>query len=259
MAGAAPALHHLRMVATPADMPRFLGNTMLEWGTAGVIAAVLLLLTLDNLGINITTLVAGLGIGGVAIALAVQNILGDLFASLSITFDKPFVLGDFLVVDNYMGSVEAIGIKTTRLRSLTGEQIVLSNADLLGSRVRNYQSLKERRVEFGFSVAPTTPRQKAGELPARVRAVIEQQREVRFDRCHFAAIGASSLDYVAVYFVRNPDFNIYMDIQQAINLGILQALEEAKVELAFPRQQLVVPDAVKINAAADAAANADIR
>lgn len=205
-----------------------------------VIWVIVLLLTLDNAGVNITTLVAGLGIGGVAVALAVQTTLGDLLASLSIAFDKPFVIGDFLIVGDFMGSVEAIGIKSTRLRSLTGEQLILSNADLLASRIRNYQSLRERRVVFTVPVSPDTSRDQIRKLVAKIRSFIEKHKDLRFDRCHFAKIGTSSLDLEAVYYVLGADFNKHMDLQQAINLDILEALESEAIEVAYPRQKVLV-------------------
>jgi small-conductance mechanosensitive channel len=200
--------------------------------------AVVALLTLDNLGVDITALIAGLGIGGIAIALAVQNILGDLFASLSITFDKPFVVGDFLIVGEFMGTVENIGIKSTRLRSLTGEQIVIANADLLASRVRNYQRMQERRVVFTLGVIYATQRATLEKIPALVRDAVECQPEVRFDRCHFARYGAYSLDFETVYYVTTPDYNRHMDVQQAILFGIHAAFERAGIEFAFPTQTL---------------------
>lgn len=223
-----------RAAAGSIDIIAFVGR-LLIW-------VVVLLLTLDNLGINITALIAGLGIGGIAIALAVQNILGDLFASLSIAFDKPFVLGDFLVVGDFMGSVENIGIKSTRLRSLTGEQIVMSNADLLSSRVRNFQRMRERRVVFNLSVTYETPRERLQRIPGLVRQTLESQEQVRFDRCHFAKFGASSLDFETVYFVLTADFNRYMDIQQAVNFAIYSAFEELGIEFAYPTQKLVIQD-----------------
>jgi small-conductance mechanosensitive channel len=202
--------------------------------------ALVVLLTLDNLGIDITALVAGLGIGGIAVALAVQNILGDLFASLSITLDRPFVVGDFLIVGDFMGTVENIGIKSTRLRSLSGEQIVMPNADLLGSRVRNYGRMVERRVVFGTSVTYETPVDLIERIPALVRGIIEAQSDTRFDRSHFARHGAASLDFETVYYVLSPDFNRYMDIQQTINLRLHRELARLGVEFAYPTQRLLV-------------------
>jgi small-conductance mechanosensitive channel len=212
-------------------------------GVIGFIVQVLIwalvtLLTLDNLGIDVTALVAGLGIGGIAVALAVQNILGDLFASLSITFDKPFLVGDFLIVDDFLGSVEYIGIKSTRLRSLGGEQIIISNANLLSSRVRNYGRMMERRVVFATSVTYETPFEKVERIAPLIRAIVEEQTDTRFDRSHFARHGASSLDFETVYYVLSPDYNRYMDIQQAINLRLHQEFARLGIEFAYPTQKL---------------------
>ena len=205
-----------------------------------VIWAMVLLLTLDNLGIDITALVAGLGIGGIAVALAVQNVLGDLFASLSITLDRPFVVGDFLIVGDFMGSVEYIGIKSTRLRSLSGEQIIISNSDLLGSRVRNYGRMQERRVVFATSVTYETPVEQVEQIPALIRQIVESQPDTRFDRSHFAKHAAASLDYETVYYVLSADFNKYMDIQQTINLRLHRELQQRGVEFAYPTQKVYV-------------------
>lgn len=200
----------------------------------------LLLLGLDNLGLDITALVAGLGVGGIAVALAVQNILGDLFASLSIVFDKPFEPGDFIIVGEQLGTVERIGLKTTRIRSLHGEQVVISNTDLLSSRIRNYKRMDERRIVFGVGVTYDTPRDKLARIPTLVRAVIEALPAARFDRAHFKGFGAFSLDFEIVYYVLDPDYNRYMDLQQAINLGIVDAFAAEHIEFAFPTQTLHV-------------------
>jgi len=205
--------------------------------------AVVILLALENIGLDITTLIAGLGIGGIAIALAVQNVLGDLFASLSIIVDKPFVIGDFIIVGDQMGSVERIGLKTTRVRSLSGEQIVFSNSDLLSSRVRNYKRMYERRIVFSIGVTYDTPRDAVERIPGIVREIIEAQSDVRFDRSHFKAFGAYSLDFETVYYVTVPDYAVYMDIQQAINLAIMAAFEAEGIEFAYPTQTLVVRSA----------------
>lgn len=216
---------------------------VLIWG-------LVLLLTLDNLGVDITALVAGLGIGGIAVALAVQNILGDLFASLSIALDKPFIVGDFLIVGDVLGSVEYVGIKSTRLRSLSGEQIVMSNADLLSSRLRNYGRMFERRVLFTVGVTYETPREKLEQVPGLIRGLVEAQEGVRFDRCHFAKFGDFSLNFETVYYVLSPDYNRYMDVQQAINLGIFAAFERLGVEFAYPTQKLWLTPLPAANAAA---------
>ncbi len=197
-----------------------------------------LLLILANLGIDITALVAGLGIGGVAVALAVQNILGDLFASLSIILDKPFVVGDFLAVGDFLGSVEHIGIKTTRLRSLSGEQLVFSNNDLLTSRIRNFGRMRERRVVFKLGVTYQTPRDRLQEIPDMIRAAVEAADKTRFDRAHFSEYGNFSLNFETVYYVLSNEFNVHMDIQQAIFLQIHEAFEKAGIEFAYPTQTL---------------------
>lgn len=203
-----------------------------------VLWLVILLLILDNLGVNVTALVAGLGVGGIAVALAVQNILGDLFASLSIVLDKPFTVGDFLMIDECMGSVEHIGLKTTRIRSLSGEQLVFSNADLLGSRIRNYGRMFERRVVFNLGVTYQTPREKLIKIPTIIRETVEAQASTRFDRSHFKAYGDFSLNFETVYYVLVPDYNTYMDIQQAINLRTHERFEEETIEFAYPTQTL---------------------
>lgn len=200
----------------------------------------LLLVGLDNLGVDITALVAGLGVGGIAVALAVQNILGDLFASLSIVLDKPFVIGDFILVDELMGTVETIGVKTTRLRSLSGEQLIFSNADLLASRIRNFKRMAERRVVFGVGVPYDTPFDKIESIPSILRDAVETQEKIRFDRAHFKGFGASSLDFEVAYYVLEPDYNVYMDVQQAINLRVLSSFLSEQIAFAFPTQTLYV-------------------
>jgi small-conductance mechanosensitive channel len=203
-----------------------------------VIWALVVLLTLDNLGIDITALVAGLGIGGIAVALAVQNIFGDLFASLSITLDRPFVVGDFLIVGDVLGTVETIGVKSTRLRSLSGEQVVMANSDLLSSRVRNYGRMMERRVVFATGVTYETSIEALERIPRLIRDIIEGQADTRFDRSHFAAHGAASLDFETVYYVRSADYNRYMDVQQAINLRLHREFAKLGIEFAYPTQKV---------------------
>lgn len=205
-----------------------------------VLWTVVLLLTLDNLGFNVTALVAGLGVGGIAVALALQTILGDLFASLSIVLDKPFAVGDFLIIDDYLGSVEHVGLKTTRMRSLSGEQLVFSNSDLLGSRIRNYGRMYQRRVDFTIGVTYQTPRDKLKLIPTILQEAIESQEQTRFDRSHFAKYGDFSLNFETVYFVLVSDYNTYMDIQQAINLHIHERFEAEGIEFAYPTQTLFV-------------------
>lgn len=208
--------------------------------TRFAIWVMVLLLILDNLGINITALVAGLGIGGIAVALAVQNILGDLLASLSIVLDKPFGVGDFLLVGDMAGTVEHVGLKTTRLRSVSGEQLVVSNADLLGSRIRNYGRMHERRGLFSLGVTYQTPRSKLEMIPQIIQSVIEQQANARFDRSHFKEYGDSALLFETVYYVNSSNYKEYMDIQQAINLAIFERFENEGIEFAYPTRTLFV-------------------
>jgi len=202
--------------------------------------AIVFLLVLDNLGINITALVAGLGVGGIAVALAAQNIISDLFASLSIVLDRPFVLGDFLVIDNYYGNVEKVGLKTTRVRSLSGEQLVFANNDLLNSRIRNYGQMVERRIVFTIGVVYQTPYEKLAEIPAIIEDIIVSQESARFDRAHFQRFGDYSLNYEIVYFVESSDYTLYMDIQQAVNLEIFRRFAEEGIEFAYPTQSIFV-------------------
>lgn len=201
-----------------------------------ILWVIVLLLVLDNLGVNITGLIAGLGIGGIAVALAVQNILGDLLASLSIVLDKPFVIGDFVVVDTLSGTVEHIGLKTTRIRSLSGEQLIFSNNDLLKSRIRNYKRMEERRIVFSFGVVYQTPLTKLKAVKEIVGNIIKKQENARLDRVHFKEYGDSALNFEVVYFVMKPDFNIYMDIQETINLEIFRRFQEEGIEFAYPTQ-----------------------
>lgn len=213
---------------------------ILGLGLRVVLWSVVLLLGLDNLGVNITGLVAGLGISGIAVALAVQNILGDLFASLSIVLDKPFEIGDFIIVDQHLGSVEYIGWKSTRIRSLSGEQIVISNSDLLRSRIRNYKRMAERRVLFTVGTTYDTPSGKVEAVPGMLREAVEGQTDTRFDRAHFKEFGDSALIFECVYHVLTPDYNRYMDIQQEINLTLLRRFEKEKIEFAFPTRTVHV-------------------
>ncbi len=195
-------------------------------------------LTLDNLGFDVTALVTGLGIGGIAIALATQNILGDLFASLSIIVDKPFVIGDFIIVGEQMGKVEKIGMKTTRVRSLSGELLIFSNSDLLQSRIQNFRPMLERRVILKFGVIYQTPAEKLAAIPQRVREIIESQDLVRFDRGHFIGFGDSSLDFEFVYFVLSPEFKVHADIRQAVGLEVISAFAADGIEFAYPTRTL---------------------
>ena len=208
-----------------------------------VIWAMALVFLLDNLGVKISAVVAGLGIGGVAVALAAQAILGDLFSYFVIFFDKPFQIGDFIIVGDKMGEVEMIGIKTTRLRAIGGEQLVFSNKDLTDSRVHNYKKMQRRRVVFKLGVIYQTPAEKLKAIPQIVKSIIEKQNGTTFDRGHFASYGDFSLNFEFVYYVTGADYAKYMDIQQAINLAIFEIFEREQIEFAYPSQTLFVSKA----------------
>ncbi|MEI8344854.1 MAG: mechanosensitive ion channel family protein [Candidatus Omnitrophota bacterium] len=193
---------------------------------------------LDNLGVNISALVAGLGIGGVAVAMASQAILGDLFSSISIFIDKPFMVGDFIVLDDYMGEVEHIGLKTTRIRSVGGEQLILSNSDLTKSRIRNFKRMHSRRIAFKFSIVYQTPSQKARRVSVIVREICDRIEGIKLDRVHFQALGEFALVYEVVYFVASADYNVYMDRQQEMNFRLKEAFESEGIEFAYPTQSI---------------------
>lgn len=211
----------------------------------GLVAKIVLwvlvgLLILDNVGVEVNSLIASLGIGGIAVALAVQNVLGDLFASLSIAMDKPFVIGDFITIDEFAGTVEDIGLKSTRIRSLSGEELIFSNSDLLSSRIRNFKRLQERRIVFTFGVSYDTPQATLEEIPDLVREVISPLEKVRFDRAHLKELGEYTLNFEVVYFVEDPDYNFYMDVQQQINLAVFQRLNEEEVKMPYPTRKVLL-------------------
>jgi len=217
-----------RVFAGSLDIINFVAR-MLIW-------SLLILVALDNLGVNITALLAGLGVGGVAVALALQNVLGDLFASLSIALDKPFVIGDSLTIDTFIGKVEHIGIKTTRLRSESGEQIILSNADILKSRVRNFGRLSQLRILATIRLDYDTPTDKLKQLPKLLEEIVREHAQARFERCHLKTIGESSFQFELSYFVQQPAENPMLDLQQAVNFRIIDELRRLGVEFAYPTQ-----------------------
>jgi small-conductance mechanosensitive channel len=216
--------------ATVLGLVKFVSKTAL-W-------SVVVLVALGTLGVDITALVAGLGVVGIAVALAVQNILGDLFASLTIVLDKPFIVGDFIIVGDSMGTVERVGLKTTRIRSLSGEQLIMPNSDLLQSRIRNYKRMQERRVPFSIRVVYETTGDKLKRIPGILKEVIESQEMTRFDRAHFKDYGNFSLNFEIVYWVLSPEKSRSMDIQQAINLSILERFQKEGIEFAYPTQTI---------------------
>lgn len=193
---------------------------------------------LDNLGFKVSTVVAGLGISGIAVALAAQAILGDLFSYITIMFDRPFEIGDFIIVGDSMGVVQHLGIKSTRLSSLGGEQIVLSNKDLTDSLVRNYKRMERRRVLFRLGVTYQTRLDQLREIPGLIRDILSEIEDTVFDRAHFASYGDSSLVFEVVYYVIGNDYTKYMDIQQQTNYRIYEEFEARKIEFAYPTRTL---------------------
>jgi small-conductance mechanosensitive channel len=200
----------------------------------------ILLLLLHNFGLQVTALITGLGVSGIAVALAAQSILGDLFAAMSIYLDKPFLIGDFIIFDDFLGSVQYVGLRSTRIQSLSGEQIIISNSDLLKTRIRNYKRMAERRVVFSISAAYGTPAELVARVPGIIRAAVEAQSNVRFDRSHFAAYGESSLNFETAYYVLSPDYTMYMDIQQAINFAIMREFEKEGIAFAHPMRMVTL-------------------
>ncbi len=212
--------------ATSLSALNFIGKLLL-W-------MVMLLFILDNLGINVTALVASLGIGGIAVALAVQNILGDLFASLSIVVDKPFVIGDAMAVDGFSGTVEHVGLKTTRLRADTGEQLIFSNSDLLKARLRNYKRMYERRVVMSVDVEFATAVDIVETIPGMLRDIVGSQDKTRVDRAHLKALVGGAYQFELVYWMIDPDYGLYMDTRQQVLLTIVRRFEADGIRFSFP-------------------------
>ncbi len=205
----------------------------------GVLWLLGLIFILDNLGINVTSMVAGLGIGGIAVALAAQAVLGDLFSALAIHLDEPFVVGDFITVDDFKGTVERIGIKTTHLRSLSGELLVMGNSKLTSSPIRNYKKMHERRVALKFGLLYSTPEAALAEMPGAVRALVEKDKSLRFDRAHFSGLGESSLDFEVVYYILDADYNKHMDSQQRLLLELVADVRKRGLAFAYPTRTVV--------------------
>lgn len=196
------------------------------------------LLVLTNLGFEISALVASLGISSIAVAFALQNILADIFSSFSIYLDTPFKVNDFIIVGTDMGVVKKIGIKTTRLLTLQGEELIISNHELTSTRIRNFKQMEKRRIVFHIGVIYNTPAEKLKLIPGFIKEIIETMEGVTFDRSHFQKFGDFSLDFETVYYVDNGDYMIYMDKQQEINLKIFEKFETEGIEFAFPTQSI---------------------
>lgn len=229
---------HHRVRKTLAHNPVL--TTMTAWVLRALLWSVLLLAMLANMGVNITAFVASLGVGGVAVALAVQSILSDLFASLAIGLDKPFEIGDFITFGDVAGSVEYIGLKTTRIRSISGQEIICGNTGLLKNVINNYKRMTERRIVFSFGLTYEATPEQLRQVPQRVKQVVEAAGSTRFDRAHFKGFGASDLTFEVVYYVTDPGYNLYMDIQQKINLGVMEFTRELGLGFAFPSRTIYI-------------------
>ena len=240
IAVAAQRYFRQRAPAGGEDQQVTVAHTFITWVLQISVWVIFLLAVLQNLGINVSTLVASLGIGGIAIALAVQNVLGDLFASLSIAVDKPFEVGDSISVSGFSGKVEHVGLKTTRVRSDSGEQIVISNAQILKDTLRNFKRMSTRRVQFALNVNPTTAPDVAAQVPAALQAIIEKQDKVRFERAHLKTLDQEFIGYEVVYYVLDANYTLAMDIQQAIILAAMQLLDDLSISTARRAQPVKV-------------------
>jgi small-conductance mechanosensitive channel len=205
-----------------------------------VVFSIALLAILGVVGIGLDSIVVGLGVGGIAIALALQNILTDLFSAFSIYFDRPFEIGDSIVVGDYTGTVRKVGIRSTRIQLLQGEELVISNKELLSQTVRNFKKLKRRRVQFTLTVDNNTPTQKLEKIPHIIKEIVEKTDLVKFGRAHFKEFGSFGLNFVVVYFIKSGNYTKYMDINQQINYGILKKFEKEKINMPYPTQQVIL-------------------
>jgi len=229
---------YFNSMATDGAPASRVSHTIIVWALQFVLWVVFALAMLSNVGINVSAFIASLGIGGIAIALAVQNVLGDLFASLAIAVDKPFEVGDAININGISGTVEHVGLKTTRLRADSGEQIVIANADLLKNTIRNFKRMKDRRVQLLVKVASDTPPDVLEQVPPMLRKIVEEQPEVRFDRAHLKLFDRSSIEFEVIYFVLRPEYGLYMDTQQAVNLKIMRELLARDISFSDPVQKI---------------------
>lgn len=193
--------------------------------------------------IDLSGVVVGLGVGGIAIAFALQNILGDVFSAFTIYFDRPFEIGDYITIGSDAGVVKKIGIKSTRIQTLQGEELVVSNHELVNTRIRNFKKMKKRRITFTFGVIYDTPQEKLKKIPDIVKKILSSLNLAELDRVHFKEFGSFSLTFEVVYYIKSKDYNRYMDTQQEINLEIKKAFEKEGIEMAFPTQTVFLKDA----------------
>jgi small-conductance mechanosensitive channel len=218
-------------------------HTLVIWVLQSSVWTIFALALLSNLGINVTTFVASLGIGGIAIALAVQNVLGDLFASLSIAVDKPFEVGDFLSVKEISGTVEHVGLKTTRIRALSGEQIVIANAEILRNTVHNFKRMQTRHVQFSLRACPSTAPELAARVPPALKQIVESKDKVSFERAHVKSLDQNFIEYEVAYTMLTADYIQFMDTQQRIILEAMQMFLDLGISTSTPPQMLLVREA----------------
>ena len=226
-------LRRYRRLRADSDPGAVMTVNVFRIGALVAVWLVAALVAIEYLGFNVTTLIAGLGIGGVAVALALQNILGDLFASLSIVIDKPFVIGDAIAVDEHTGTVEHIGLKTTRLRATGGEQLIFSNGDLLKSRIRNFKRMNERRAVLRLAVSHETPVEKLERVPLLLQAAVEKLPAAKFERAHVAAIGTSGFEVELAFSVDSGEYAAFADARQAVILEVARSLQAEEIALAW--------------------------
>lgn len=244
----APASNQPQVTPIAQTLLRFVG-LMLVW-------SLVLLAALSAFGIDITALVAGLGVGGIAVALAVQRVLGDILASISIVVDKPFEPGDFIAVGGQSGTVRRIGIRSTVLASLGGEELVVANNDMLANKIQNYTRMSERRVAFKIGVVYDTSQARLEALPGVLRAIVEAQEKVRFGRAVLSGLGDSSIDYEIVYTVLDANYDVFAEIHQRVLLELIRQMRAAGYDFAFPTRTLYVVPPEQPAGAAPLAASA---
>lgn len=215
-----------------------MGSNVLGFIGQVVLWALVLLLCLEAAGFNVNSLIASLGIGGIAVALALQNVLGDLFASISILLDKPFVVGDAIQAAEFNGTVEQIGVKNTRIRSVTGEEIIIGNNDLASSRLRNYKRLTERRCLHVLGLVYGTPHEKLRRVPALLAEIVAGNPRAKLDRAHFKGFGDSAILFEFAFYTQGQEFAVMMDVQQEILFEVHRRFELEGLSFAFPTQTL---------------------
>jgi small-conductance mechanosensitive channel len=228
-------------------------HTLVIWAMQWSVWTIFLLAMLSNLGINVTTFVASLGIGGIAVALAVQNVLGDLFASLSIALDKPFEVGDSISVPEFSGSIEHVGLKTTRIRAISGEQIVIANAELLRKVVHNFKRQTTRRVGYTLRINPATSPEQAAKVPERLSAIISAKEQVKFDHVKLSAMNQDYIEYDIVYNMTDSNYGLFLDTQQAVLLGTMVMLRDLGISTAPRAQELLLQGQASNDGAAEPA------